>query len=169
MQSYRLHFTSNQFFFWMLTFRPFPSHLVAHCHLQKIFPSLWRSTGDYCRWPHIRYRLQFTFFLLLVSFPPSPLPFVAHQPSPEDSSLTVKQQSRYCIPPSLDLSAAINVDVEAGSKLDQTWFDKSHKSIKWNMGGEHGLMFPTILTFVLFSLENGLFNYFRVEILWSRI
>ena len=29
-------------------------------------------------------------------------------------------------------------------------------------------MFPTIRTFVLFSLENGLLNYFRGEILWSQ-
>ena len=41
--------------------------------------------------------------------------------------------------------------------------------MKWNMGGgEHCLIFPTTLTFVLFSLENGLLNYFRVEILWSQ-
>ena len=39
--------------------------------------------------------------------------------------------------------------------------------MNWKMGGEHWLIFPTILTFVLFSLENGLLNYFRVEIQWQ--
>ena len=83
-------------------------------------PFTMKQQSRYCRWSHIPKRLHFTFNQFCefscCSFPSLPLLslLVAHQPSLKDSPLTVKQQSLYCIPPSLSGPFFHNVHKSAG-------------------------------------------------------